>query len=110
MYISRLRSEWSGVLEAFGVDRRAESVYLTLLKQPTAGVREIAEMLSLPEDEVHGALDELARLSLVRPSWENPGMIRPISPEVGLEYLLTREQAQLLRRQSQIESGSPKVM
>src|SRR5580658_2974964 len=97
------------MLEALGVNHCAESVYVLLLKQPMASVRELAGLLDLSEDEVHAALDELARLSLVRPSWDESGSMRPVSPDVGLEYLLTREQAQLLRRQSQIESSRAAV-
>jgi hypothetical protein len=54
---------------------------------------------------IHDAFDELARLSLVRPSWDIPGTVRLVSPDIGLEYLLAKEQAEILRRQGQVESS-----
>jgi sugar-specific transcriptional regulator TrmB/DNA-binding CsgD family transcriptional regulator len=93
------------VLEALGIDHQVETVYLALLRQPAADAGEIAVATGLSADMVHQALDELARLALVRPSWENPGTIRPVRPDIGLEYLLVREQNELLERQNQIESS-----
>jgi sugar-specific transcriptional regulator TrmB/DNA-binding CsgD family transcriptional regulator len=93
------------VLEVFGVDQQVETVYLTLLRQPAADAAEIAVETGLSADVVHQALDELARLALVRPSWEDAGTIRPVRPDIGLEYLLAREQTELLHRQNQIESS-----
>jgi len=95
----------SRLLEAFGVDSRAESVYLAMLDHPAAGVAELAERLGLDSADVRSALDELARLSLLRPSWERPGVLRPVSPEIALESLLARQQAELLRRQHRLEEG-----
>src|ERR1700727_1030570 len=97
------------MLELFGVDRRAESVYVTLLRQPAAGLRDIAKTLELSDGEVHDAFKQLARLSLVQPSREHPEMVCPVRPDVSLEYLLTREHAQLLRRQGQLESSRAAV-
>ncbi|HEY6312647.1 MAG TPA: LuxR C-terminal-related transcriptional regulator [Streptosporangiaceae bacterium] len=97
------------MLEVFGVSEHVESVYVTLLNRPTAGVQEIAKLLGLSEEQVHDALDELARLSLVRSLSEQPGTIHPVSPEIGLEYLLAREQAELLNRQHQIECSRASV-
>jgi DNA-binding CsgD family transcriptional regulator/sugar-specific transcriptional regulator TrmB len=93
------------MLEAFGVGPVAEAAYLTMLRHPNAGVTELAERLSVSDHVVREALDELARLSLLRPSWEDPRMLRPVSPEIGLESLLARQQAELIRRQHQLEDG-----
>jgi DNA-binding CsgD family transcriptional regulator/sugar-specific transcriptional regulator TrmB len=91
------------MLEPLGIDQQVETVYLALLDHPTAGVAEIAATLGISENQIRDALAELGRISLVRPSWENPGTIRPVRPDIGLEYLLAKEQAELLQRQSQIE-------
>jgi DNA-binding CsgD family transcriptional regulator/sugar-specific transcriptional regulator TrmB len=95
----------SRLLEAFGVSTAAESVYLLMLGHPDAGVAELADRLGVPEHVVRDALDELARLSLLRPSWEDPRLLRPVSPDIGLEPLLARQEADLARRQHQIEDG-----
>jgi DNA-binding CsgD family transcriptional regulator/sugar-specific transcriptional regulator TrmB len=92
-----------GMLEAFGVDRQVEAVYLALLDHPAAGVAEVSAILGMSEDQVHTALDELARLSLIRPMWQGTGTVSLISPDVALGYLVAREQAQLLQRQQQVE-------
>ncbi len=93
------------MLEAFGVDSRAEIIYLAMLRRRDAGTASLAESLGWSEDAVKTALDELARLSLLRPSWEDPTELRAVAPEVGLAALLARQRADLLRRQHQIEEG-----
>src|SRR5580658_5022357 len=93
------------MLEAFGISHSTEAVYLTLLDQPTARAAEIASHLGISEDDVHAALDDLSRLSLVSSSWENPGTVRLISPDIGLSCLLARLEAELLQRHSELESS-----
>jgi DNA-binding CsgD family transcriptional regulator len=93
------------MLEAFGVDPAAEAIYLAMLRQPNAGTADLSAVLGWTRAEVDVALDELGRLSLLRPSWENPGVLRPVAPAIGLETLLARQQADLLRRQHQIDEG-----
>jgi DNA-binding CsgD family transcriptional regulator len=93
------------MLEAFGVDPSAEAIYLAMLRQPDAGTAGLAASLGWTKDQVDAALDELGRLSLLRPSWENPGVLRPVAPAIGLETLLARQQAELSRQQYQIEEG-----
>src|SRR5687768_11108260 len=93
------------MLEAFGLSDAAERVYRVMLQRPTTGVAELADELGLAEPDVRAALDELGGLSLLRPSWEDPRTLRPVRPEVGLEPILAREQAELLRRQHRIEEG-----
>lgn len=93
------------MLEAFGVGTSAETIYLAMLRQPTAGSAELAAVLGWTKEHVESALDQLARMSLLRPSWDDPKVLRPVSPAVGLEKLLARQQADLLRREHQIEQG-----
>lgn len=93
------------MLETFGVDPAAEAVYLAMLRKPDAGVTGLSEYLGWTRAEVEAALDELGRLALLRPSWEDPAVLRPVSPTIGLEILLAREKADLLRRQHRIEQG-----
>jgi DNA-binding CsgD family transcriptional regulator len=95
----------SRLLEAFGVSTAAESVYLVMLDCPDAGVADLASRLGTDERVVRDALDELARLSLLRPSWDDPRLLRPVSPDLGLQPLLARQEADIARRQHQIEHG-----
>ncbi|MFD0332054.1 hypothetical protein ACFQZC_37405 [Streptacidiphilus monticola] len=55
------------MLEAFGVDPISEAVYLAMLQRPDAAVDELTGHLGLEEPEIRKALDELARLALLRP-------------------------------------------
>ncbi|MEV5716996.1 LuxR C-terminal-related transcriptional regulator [Amycolatopsis mediterranei] len=76
-----------------------------MINVPGGGVTEVAEHLGWSADQVRAGLDELARLSLVRPSSERPGEFRPVPPEVGLVSLLARQEAELRRRQDELTQG-----
>src|SRR6266496_6516200 len=78
------------MLEAFGVGPVAEAAYLTMLQHPNAGVTELSERLGVTEQVVREALDELARLSLLRPSWDDPLMLRPVRSEEHTSELQSR--------------------
>jgi DNA-binding CsgD family transcriptional regulator len=93
------------MLEAFGVSSPAETLYLHLLHDPDLRFDELTRQLGWNADEVRTALDELSRLALLRTSLENPLALRPVAPDVGLESLLARRQAELLARQHQLEAG-----
>ncbi|MER5635927.1 helix-turn-helix transcriptional regulator [Kitasatospora sp. NPDC002227] len=93
------------VLSPFGVDGTAEAVYLAMLRHPDAGADELAAHLGLGPAAVRTAFDALARLALLRPSWEDPLTLRPVTPEVGLEALLAQQQAELLSRRHRLEQG-----
>lgn len=93
------------MLRGLGMSGTAESVYLQMLRDRDAGPERIAESLGIDEAEVRDALDELSRLMLVEESWVGDDALRPVSPEVGLAALLAREQAQVARRNQEIEEG-----
>jgi DNA-binding CsgD family transcriptional regulator len=97
------------MLEALGLEHGAELVYRLILEHPTWGVAEVAQHLAWPEEEVRLALDMLADLKLVRPLTDDPERFRPVSPQVGLTALLVRTEAELTRRQSQIEASRAAV-
>lgn len=93
------------MLQGLGMSGTAESVYLQMLRDRDAGPDRIAEALGIDEAEVREALDELSRLMLVEDSWTGDEALRPVSPEVGLAALLAREQAEVARRNQEIEEG-----
>ena len=93
------------MLEAFGVSSAAEQLYLHLLREPDLRIEAISGELRWPEEEVRATLDELSRLALLRTSPAHPRTLRPVAPDVGLESLLGRLQAELVARQHQLESG-----
>ena len=92
------------MLELLGLDPSAEAVYRLVLGRPEWGIGEITEYLGWPETEVRAALDALADLHLLRPRDDDPDRLQPVDPEVGLASLLARREAELGRRQQQIEA------
>ncbi|WP_030023958.1 helix-turn-helix transcriptional regulator [Streptomyces monomycini] len=90
------------MLEALGLDAHAEAVYRGMLAHPAHGVAELGAQLGLTESQVREGLDRLVDLNLLRASRDAPGALRPVSPEAGLEELLWRQEADLVRRQQQL--------
>lgn len=93
------------MFEYFGVEPSVEAVYVAMLERPDEGVPGIARHLDINEEAVHAAMDELARLALVRPSGENPDMLRAVTPSVALAPLLEQENDKLARRQRMLDEG-----
>ncbi|MEU6315284.1 helix-turn-helix domain-containing protein [Streptomyces sp. NPDC047014] len=92
------------MLDLLGLDTAAESVYRGILDGPQ-DVAELSARLGLPEEEVCGALDRLSEMALVRPSTEDSGRMHAVSPQVGMEILLARQQAELAHQQQRLEAG-----
>jgi DNA-binding CsgD family transcriptional regulator len=98
------------MLEPFGVGPAAEAIYLAMLERPGRCTGGLAGDLGWTADEVESALDELARLSLLRSSPGHPDAVRPVSPAYALDALLARKNADLLRQQHEIEQGRVALM
>lgn len=96
-------------LRGLGLDHVSEHVYRRILREPRAGVPELSAECGISESETRSALDELIRVSLLRPSWEDPAVLIPISPDVGLTGLLAEQQQILARRQQEIEASRAAV-
>ncbi|MDT9689573.1 helix-turn-helix transcriptional regulator [Streptomyces sp. P9(2023)] len=88
------------MLELLGLDAPTEAVYRAMLADPGIEASALAERLGVPEDSVRAAWRRLAELSLARHPAGDPrdasaaGPPRAVRPEIGLEYLLTRRQAE----------------
>jgi DNA-binding CsgD family transcriptional regulator/sugar-specific transcriptional regulator TrmB len=93
------------VLLSLGLEAEAEAVYRGMLADPAAGVAALAVRLGLAEDAVRRGLDRLSELALVRPSFEEPGRLRAVSPDIGMEILLARQQAELAAQQQRVEAS-----
>ncbi|MFJ4794256.1 LuxR C-terminal-related transcriptional regulator [Kitasatospora purpeofusca] len=93
------------MLTALGLDAASEAVYRAMLAHSGEGVAGVAARLSLSEGEVRAALDHLSELALLRPSAERPGSLRAVSPDVGMEILMARQQAELAAAQARIEAS-----
>ncbi|MEV0619354.1 LuxR C-terminal-related transcriptional regulator [Nonomuraea sp. NPDC050404] len=91
-----------GRLESLGLSRLAECVYRSMLTGQELDAEAMAAQLGASADQIRQALEQLADLALLRPSWETPGVMRAVNPEAGLQMLLQRRQADLLRQQQSI--------
>ena len=90
------------MLELLGLGADPEALYRAMLEDFGRDLGSIGEALGWDEERIREALDELARLSLIRPSWEHAGTLRPISPELGFAALLARQESELLEQQRRI--------
>lgn len=91
------------MLTALGLDAAAEKTYRTMLMHPRAGVAEIAARLGMAEARIRDALDTLSELALVRPSSDAAGHLRAVAPDVGMEILMARQQAELAAVRQRVE-------
>ncbi|GHI88213.1 helix-turn-helix domain-containing protein [Streptomyces xanthophaeus] len=93
------------MLTELGLDARAEAVYRAMLVQPMSGVAALAAAVGSDEDGVREALDLLSELALVQPSAEDSGRLRAVSPDIGMEILMARGQAELAAQQQRLEAS-----
>ncbi|MER6011747.1 helix-turn-helix transcriptional regulator [Streptomyces bluensis] len=93
------------MLDVLGMDAVAESVYRGMLAHPQDGVKALCGRLALSEGEVRAALDRLNELALVRPSAEDSQHLHAVSPQLGMEMLLARQQAELAAQQQRVEES-----
>src|SRR5512142_426883 len=97
------------MLEALGLSRRTECVYLAMLRYADTGVVDLASKIGLDEPQVRDALDELARMSLLQSSPVDPQALRPVDPSAALQALVARRQAEFARLQQELEEGKAAV-
>lgn len=97
------------MLHGLGLGSDAEALYRLMIRNPRASTGELARRLAWTESRVGEARGELVALALVRHSWEEPGEYRVVSPELGLEALLTRQEAEVREYQRRIADSRAAV-
>jgi DNA-binding CsgD family transcriptional regulator/sugar-specific transcriptional regulator TrmB len=102
-------TDWPSMLGVLGLSASAEAVYRALLEEPRSSIEELVTNLALPETDVCAALDELVRHCLVRESRDVPGKLRVVRPDVGLEVLLRRHEADLAQRRRQLDDAKTEI-
>lgn len=83
------------MLDALGLDGTEQLIYQALIRQPSASVDDLGDMTRLTPQQIHDALAALEKLDLVRPV---PGPVvryPPAPPDVALEALILRKEAEL---------------
>ncbi|MFD5099099.1 helix-turn-helix domain-containing protein [Streptomyces albidochromogenes] len=93
------------MLELLGLDTPTEAVYRAMLERPQDDVTALARHVDLAEDAVRAAWDRLTELSLVQPSAGSAQPPRAVSPELGLDYLLARRQAEFALQRQRIAAA-----
>ncbi|MFI9064307.1 hypothetical protein ACIGQE_20950 [Streptomyces sp. NPDC053429] len=90
------------MLQSLGLGPDVEAVYRGMPADPSGGVAELCASLGLTETQVRSGLDRLVDLDLLRPSRDSPGALRAVSPDLGLELVLRRQEEDLARRQAEL--------
>lgn len=85
----------SDPLQALGISRVEESVYRLLLRSPGSSMSEIIQRLGIGRHSVRGAISGLEHHGLVSQSPSRPPRFFPVAPDVGMEALILRRQADL---------------
>ncbi|MGI5135378.1 hypothetical protein [Streptomyces sp. CA-106110] len=93
------------MFEILGLDPVAESVYRVMLLHNQDGIAAIAQRLDISPDQVRAALDTLSSLALVRKSIGADDTLHVVSPQVGLQALLTQQQTELAGQQQRVEAS-----
>jgi DNA-binding Lrp family transcriptional regulator len=85
------------VLESVGVDADDEAVYRGLLRTPECTVRELATGTGRDESSVRRSVARLEGLGLLSRTAHRPARLIPARPDVAVEVLVARRQAELDR-------------
>lgn len=93
------------MLDLLGLNSATEAVYREMLAHPNDGVAELSARLKMAEQATREALDQLSELALIRVSAEDPAQVHVVSPHLGMEILLARQQAELAAQQQRIEAS-----
>ncbi|WP_156727726.1 helix-turn-helix transcriptional regulator [Streptomyces apocyni] len=86
-----------------GLGPVAEAVYRAMLARPDDSVKEMADRLGLPDADVRAALDSLTQLTLVRSSPDTSLGARAVSPPLGMQILLSSQEAEVAAQQQRLE-------
>ncbi|BAU81470.1 hypothetical protein SLA_0515 [Streptomyces laurentii] len=85
------------------LDATALAVYRAVLLYREHDRGRLAARLDMTAEEVGQVIEELVALAMLRPSWDQPDLVRAVSPEIGLQLLLQREQRESALRQERTE-------
>lgn len=92
------------------LDDVTASVYRSKLAHPRDGVLELAERLGLTPDDVRRSLALLSEMALLRGGEGDPGQGRAIDPQLALQLLQARQQAELAAQQQRMEATRAAVV
>ncbi len=86
------------MLERIGLDAATTAVYRARLLDPDVTTAELAERLQMSARQVESSTQRLVSRGLAVPM-PGQGAVRPVSPEIGLELLISLEEDELRRQE-----------
>lgn len=92
------------------LDDVTASVYRSKLANPQDGVLELAQRLGLPPDDILRSLARLSEMALLRGGGDDPGQSRATDPQLALQLLQARQQAELAAQQQRMEATRAAVV
>lgn len=101
---------WLAVFDRLELDAVTASVYRSKLANPQDGVLEMAQRLGLTPDAVRSSLGTLSEMALLRGGDGDPGQGRAIDPQLALQLLQARQQAELAAQQQRMEATRAAVV
>ncbi|MGW2649782.1 LuxR C-terminal-related transcriptional regulator [Streptomyces sp. NPDC001393] len=93
------------VLGVLGLEPVVETVYSALLRHPQSTLSDLQAVTDMTEQQVRAALDDLADRAFLRPSRDIPGGLRVVSPQVALDLMVRRQEADLARRAQELAAS-----
>ncbi|MFC8208946.1 helix-turn-helix transcriptional regulator [[Kitasatospora] papulosa] len=93
------------MLTDLGLDTVTETVYRDMLAHPGDSLTALVDRLGMPKETLRGALARLSELALIRVPSDDTSQVHAVSPQLGMEVLLARQQAELAARQHQVETS-----
>lgn len=90
-------------LESLGIGAAEESAYVALLDHPEATLVELSSALAWPTRKVQRLVDALQRMGLVTVASGEPRRFVPASPDIAIEAILSRREAELRRARAEIQ-------
>jgi hypothetical protein len=91
------------VLDTLGIDHETLTVYRLFRLHGNQPLEWLAGKAGLPADRAREAVRKLADLTLIRPSWDRPGEMFAVDPELGFSLLITRAQDDLAQRRTRLQ-------
>ncbi|WP_407838726.1 LuxR C-terminal-related transcriptional regulator [Streptomyces sp. DSM 116496] len=92
------------------LDDVTATVYRSKLANPQDGVLELAERLGLAPEDVRRSLALLSEMALLRGGGGDPEQGRAIDPQLALQLLQARQQAELAAQQQRMEATRAAVV
>lgn len=101
---------WATMLDQLELDAVTASVYRSKLANPRDGVLEMAQRLGMTQDAVRRSLALLSEMALLRGGGSDLEQGRAIDPQLALQLLQARQQAELAAQQQRMEATRAAVV